>query len=254
MNILENKLQIFRNSEFGEVRVVEVEGEVLFLANQLAETLGYAKTNGMLRRLDEDEKVDITAKEVGDKIGCSLEELKISKFAPYITFITESGLYNAIIGSEKPEAKRFKKWVTSEVLPSIRKHGAYMTDNLVEQIYEDPQTMIGLLIKLKEEKENRIKAERKNAILMHTNKTYTATEIAKELGFKSATALNKDLCDKGIQYKVNNTYVLYSDYASLGYVSIKQQILDSGKEVYNRHFTQEGRDFILNLYKQDKAN
>ena len=242
VNILENKLQIFRNSEFGEVRVVEINNEPWFVGKDVAENLGYAKArNAISAHVDSEDKKEAPIQ--GDLGGVQ-----------QMTVVNESGLYSLILRSKLESAKKFKKWVTSEVLPSIRKHGAYMTDNLVEQIYEDPQTMIDLLIKLKEEKENRIKAERKNAILMHTNKTYTATEIAKELGFKSATALNKDLCDKGIQYKVNNTYVLYSDYASLGYVSIKQQILDSGKEVYNRHFTQEGRDFILNLYKQDKAN
>lgn len=239
---MENKLQIFRNSEFGEVRVVEINNEPWFVGKDVAENLGYAKArNAISAHVDSEDKKEAPIK--GDLGGVQ-----------QMTVVNESGLYSLILRSKLESAKKFKKWVTSEVLPSIRKHGAYMTDNLVEQIYEDPQTMIDLLIKLKEEKENRIKAERKNAILMHTNKTYTATEIAKELGFKSATALNKDLCDKGIQYKVNNTYVLYSDYATLGYVSIKQQILDSGKEVYNRHFTQEGRDFILNLYKQDKAN
>lgn len=239
---MENKLQIFRNSEFGEVRVVEINNEPWFVGKDVAENLGYAKArNAISAHVDSEDKKEAPIQ--GDLGGVQ-----------QMTVVNESGLYSLILRSKLESAKKFKKWVTSEVLPSIRKHRAYMTDNLVEQIYEDPQTMIDLLIKLKEEKENRIKAERKNAILMHTNKTYTATEIAKELGFKSATALNKDLCDKGIQYKVNNTYVLYSDYASLGYVSIKQQILDSGKEVYNRHFTQEGRDFILNLYKQDKAN
>lgn len=239
---MENKLQIFRNSEFGEVRVVEINNEPWFVGKDVAENLGYAKArNAISAHVDSEDKKEAPIQ--GDLGGVQ-----------QMTVVNESGLYSLILRSKLESAKKFKKWVTSEVLPSIRKHGAYMTDNLVEQIYEDPQTMIDLLIKLKEEKENRIKAERKNAILMHTKKTYTATEIAKELGFKSATALNKDLCDKGIQYKVNNTYVLYSDYASLGYVSIKQQILDSGKEVYNRHFTQEGRDFILNLYKQDKAN
>lgn len=115
--------------------------------------------------------------------------------------------------------------------------------------------MIDLLLKLKKEKEDRIEAERRNNILMHTNKTYTATELAKELGFKSATALNKDLCNKGIQYKINGSYVLYSDYADLGYISLKQQILDNGKVVYNRHFTQDGRKFLLELYNlEHKVN
>lgn len=67
---------------------------------------------------------------------------------------------------------------------------------------------------------------------------------------KSAVELNKDLCNKGIQYKVNETYVLYSEYANLGFTEIKQQILDNGKVIYHRKFTQYGREFILNLYKQ----
>lgn len=79
--------------------------------------------------------------------------------------------------------------------------------------------------------------------------------VAKELGFKSATALNKDLCNKGIQYKINGSHVLYSDYADLGYISLKQQILDNGKVVYNRHFTQDGRKFLLELYNlESKVN
>lgn len=238
-----NNLKVFKNQEFGSIRTVEIDGEPWFVAKDISDALEYSKTNKMLNRLDEDEKIHLSKSELqGHQIGGA----EINNFG--MRLINESGFYNAVIGSNKVEAKKFKKWVTKEVLPSIRKHGAYMTGNVVDMIYNDPQSMIDLLIKLKDEKEARVEAERRNNILMHTNKTYTATEIAKELGFKSATALNKDLCDKGIQYKVNNTYVLYSDYANLGYVSIKQQILDNGKEIYNRHFTQDGRDFILNLY------
>lgn len=91
--------------------------------------------------------------------------------------------------------------------------------------------------------------ERKNNILMHTKKLYTATEIAKELGMKSAIALNKKLSDMGIQYKVNQTWVFYSKYSDLGYESIKQDILDNGTVAYSRKFTQDGRDFILHLFK-----
>ncbi len=88
---------------------------------------------------------------------------------------------------------------------------------------------------------------------MHVTKTYTATEIAKELGFRSATALNRDLADKRIQYKQNETWVLYSDYASRGYVEIKQEVLDSGKVIYHRRWTQLGREFLLNLYAEEAS-
>lgn len=87
-----------------------------------------------------------------------------------------------------------------------------------------------------------------NNILMHVNKTYTATEIAKELGFKSAIALNNDLAKKRIQFKQNGTWVLYSDYANKGYVEIKQEVLDNGKVIYHRRWTQLGREFLLKLY------
>lgn len=93
--------------------------------------------------------------------------------------------------------------------------------------------------------------ERKNTILMHTKKLYTATEIAKELGFRSAIALNQKLSDMKIQYKINGTWVFYSKYADLGYESIKQEILDNGSIAYSRKFTQDGRDFILNLLNKE---
>lgn len=91
--------------------------------------------------------------------------------------------------------------------------------------------------------------EDKIEVLTHVNKLYTSTEIAKELGLKSATELNKLLSDKKIQYKINNTWVLTAKYSNIGYESIKQTVLDNGKVIYDRKFTQIGRDFILNLFK-----
>ena len=96
-----------------------------------------------------------------------------------------------------------------------------------------------------------MQAERTNAILMHVTKTYTATEIAKELGFRSATALNQDLAERRIQFKQNKTWVLYSDYANRGYTEIKQEVLDNGKVIYHRRWTQLGREFLLNLYSEE---
>ncbi len=89
--------------------------------------------------------------------------------------------------------------------------------------------------------------ENKIEVLTHVNKLYTSTEIAKELGMTSAKALNQILAEKKIQYKVNNTWVLTAKYSNLGYESIKQNVLDNGKVIYDRKFTQEGRDFIIGL-------
>lgn len=86
---------------------------------------------------------------------------------------------------------------------------------------------------------------------MHVNKTYTMTEIAKELGMKSAIQLNKLLSEKKIQYRVNCTWVMYSQYSNLGYEEIKQEVLDSGKVIYHRKITQMGREFILELFSEE---
>lgn len=85
------------------------------------------------------------------------------------------------------------------------------------------------------------------------NKTYTMTEIAKELNMKSAIQLNRLLAEKKIQYQVNNTWVMYSQYSNLGYEEIKQEVLDSGKVIYHRRITQIGREFILNLFQNEVA-
>ena len=90
-------------------------------------------------------------------------------------------------------------------------------------------------------------------MLIHDNKTYTSTEIAKELNLKSAAALNKILEEKELQYKVNNSWVLTAKYSDLDYVSLKQQELDSGKIIYNRHWTGAGRKFILDLFNKKEV-
>ena len=233
------KLKLFENPEFGTMRTIVIDDEPWFVGKDAADILGYSNPRkAIIDHVDDDDKTDGVT--IRDSIGREQKPVCIN----------ESGLYSLILSSKLPSAKKFKHWVTSEVLPSIRKHGAYMTPDVLEKAISNPDFVIGLLENLKNEKNARIEAERKNAILMHTRKTYTATEIAKELGFKSAIALNKDLCAKGVQFKNNKTFVLYSKYADLGYTSIKQEILDNGHEVYNRRFTQEGRDFILSLYKK----
>lgn len=139
-----------------------------------------------------------------------------------------------------------------KVLPSIRKNGGYLTQEKIDEILDDPDTIIRLATQLKIERQKRKEVETKNTILMHVNKTYTATELAKELNFNSAIQLNKILCEKRIQYKVNNTYVMYSEYADKGYEEIKQEVLDNGKVIYHRRFTQMGRDFIIGLLGNKK--
>ena len=105
-----------------------------------------------------------------------------------------------------------------------------------------------LQIELEQEKTGRVEAERKNSVLMHVKKVYTASEIAKECGLRSAQELNEKLEGIGIQYKQNGTWLPKADYADLGYFQIKQEVLESGKVIYDRKITQDGRSFILSLF------
>lgn len=230
-----SEVKIFNNEEFGEIRTVSIDGEPWFVGKDVAEALGYVKArNAIATHVENDDKKDAPIQ--GDLGGTQL-----------MTIINESGLYALIFGSKLESAKRFKHWITSEVLPSIRKHGIYATDNVIDNILNNPDFGIELLTKLKKERAARVEAERRNAILTHVNKTYTMTEIAKELNMKSATQLNKLLAEKKIQYHVNGTWVMYSKYSALGYEEIKQEVLDSGRVIYHRRITQMGREFILDL-------
>lgn len=230
-----NEIKVFNSVEFGEIRTVIVNDEPMFCLGDICKALGIKNVTDVAKRLDEDERTRLNLGRAGET-----------------NFVTESGLYAVVLRSDKPAAKKFRKWVTSEVLPSIRKHGIYATDNVIDNILNNPDFGIELLTRLKEERAARVKAEQRNAILMHVNKTYTMTEIAKELGLRSAIELNKMLSEMHIQYKVNNTWVMYSDYSNLGYEEIKQEVLDNGTVVYHRRITQAGREFIINLIQENR--
>lgn len=229
------EMEVFKNAELGSVRVVMVYEEPYFVGKDVAEILGYSNASKALAdHVDDDDKLNNESlSSLGQRGGW---------------IINESGLYSLILCSKLPSAKRFKKWITSEVLPSIHKHGLYATDQVIDNILNNPDFGIELLTRLKEERVARVEAERKNAILMHVNKTYTVTEIAKELGLRSATQLNRILAEKKIQYQVNGTWVMCSRYSDQGYEEIKQEVLDSGRVIYHRRITQMGREFILSLF------
>lgn len=230
------EVKLFENEEFGQVRTTIIDDEPMFCLADVCRVLEITNVGNVKARLSTKGIRSMDTLTNGGKQS--------------MTFINESNLYKTIFQSRKESAERFSDWVTSEVLPSIRKHGIYATDNVIDNILNNPDFGIELLTKLKEERAARVEAEKKNAILTHVNKTYTMTEIAKELNLKSATELNKILADKHIQYKVNNTWVFYSDYSNLGYEDIKQEVLDNGHVIYHRKITQMGRTFILGLFKE----
>lgn len=142
-----NELEIFKNEEFGEIRTVTIDGEPWFVAKDISDALGYRMASDMTRRIDADDKgTHLTSTPSGNQ---------------NMSIINESGLYTAILSSKLESAKRFKHWVTSEVLPSIRKHGAYMTNEVIERTLTDPDYLIQLATALKEERQARKLAEEK---------------------------------------------------------------------------------------------
>lgn len=135
-------LQIFKNNEFGDIRVLEINNEPWFVGKDVAEVLGYINSSKALKdHVDEEDKLNNESlSSLGQRGGW---------------IINESGLYSLILSSKLPNAKKFKRWVTSEVLPAIRKHGMYATDDVISKTLENPDFMISILQDLKKEREEK---------------------------------------------------------------------------------------------------
>lgn len=149
-----NELKVFQNSEFGTLRGVEIDGESWLVGKDVAERLGYSNASKavMVHVDDEDKKFEmlpVSDSQIGNLVKTAL--------------INESGLYSLVLGSKLPNAKKFKRWVTSEVLPAIRKHGGYLTAEKVEEALLNPDVLIRLATELKDEREARRALESKVA-------------------------------------------------------------------------------------------
>lgn len=143
---MENKqLQVFKNPEFGEIRVVEKDGEPWFVAVDVCDILDLSNPTIAVSRLDNDERAKFNLGRQGDA-----------------TIVNEPGLYALILGSRKPEAKAFKRWITHDIIPSIRKYGAYMTPEKLEEAICNPDTIIEICMQLKLEQERRKQVEAEN--------------------------------------------------------------------------------------------
>ena len=253
-----NDIKIYENAEFGSVRTVEVDGEPYFVGKDVAEILGYAKPeNAVSTHVDDEDKTTTLIQGTG------------SNYKSKAVIINESGLYSLILSSKLPKAKEFKHWVTSEVLPSIRKHGAYMTDDVLHRAITEPDFLIQLATELKEEQEKRRALESTVAVqsqqitelqpkasyydvVLNSKDLLSIGKIAKDFG-KSAVWLNKWLHEQGVQYKQGEIWLLYQKYAEQGYTNTKTQTYNgSDGAVHTKvhtYWTQKGRLFIYDLLK-----
>jgi len=141
-----NDLQVFNNETFGSVRVFDKDGEPWFVGKDVAEILGYTDTSQAIKaHVDDDDKLT--------------RQFDVSGQSRNMITINESGVYSLVFQSKMPKAKEFKRWVTAEVLPSIRKHGGYLTPAKIEEVLSNPDTVIQLATQLKEERAKRQAAE-----------------------------------------------------------------------------------------------
>lgn len=157
-----NELKVFSNEQFGSIRGVEIEGESWLVGKDVAERLGYANTKDAIQsHVDEEDKRILQRSEIA-----TIENHIPKSALPVdfvwgdipnrgLTIINESGFYSLVLGSKLPNAKQFKHWVTSEVLPAIRKHGGYLSAEKVEEALLNPDVLIHLATQLKEEREQR---------------------------------------------------------------------------------------------------
>lgn len=176
-------------------------------------------------------------------LSMGFTKMQISK-AKNIFLLSERG-YTKLVAMMSNDNE--KKW---EVMDKIVDDYFRMREALKPQLPQDYLSALKALVESEEEKQRlsleKAKIEEEKNRLIHQGKLYTTTEIAKELGFKSAKAFNEFLKEKKIQYKVNNTWVLASRFSELGYTEIKQTELDTGKIIYNRKWTGIGRDWLIN--------
>ena len=239
---MNNTIQIFENKEFGAIRTMSDEqGKPLFCGKDVARALGYKNPEKALRvHIEDDDKV--------------VNKMDTTYGIKPTTFVNESGLYSLILSSKLESARRFKHWVTSEVLPSIRKQGGYM----VARADEPDEVILARALQImhtaleRREKEIALlkpKADYADKVLDAVS-CFTTTQLAKGMGM-TAIELNRLLCQRGIQYGQSGQYMLYAHYARMGlaqnritaYPDMFGTLHTSSRLVW----TEKGREFVYRL-------
>jgi prophage antirepressor-like protein len=248
------ELQIYKNADFGSIRTTTIDGQPYFVGKDVADILEYQNgSRDVNRHVDEEDRMKAMLFD-----GTQDKETII---------INESGLYSLILLSKMPNAKKFKRWVTNEVLPAIRKHGIYATDDLIA----NPDLAIAAFTALKEERERNktltaaVAVQQQQIAEMKPKATYydvvlkckdavNISVIAKDYGW-SAQRMNEYLHDKGIQFKQGDTWLLYQKHAACGYTRTNTHVYEdsNGLEHTKVHtkWTQKGRLFIYEQLKAD---
>ena len=241
-----NKIKIFQNPEFGAIRTISNEqGDVMFCGRDVAAALGYKKPEWAIATHVEAD--DSAQRGVIDSLGREQQAI----------FINESGLYALILSSKLPSARRFKHWVTSEVLPSIRREGGYLVarpEETDEEVLARGILVMQTTLQRRADEIARLqpKADYADEVLDSVS-CLTTTQIAKELNM-TGCELNNLLRTLRVQYRQSGQYLLYADYARLGYAQSRTlRIRFSNGRVKTHHYlvwTERGRYFIHRLVEK----
>lgn len=248
------ELQVYKNLEFGSIRTTTIGEQPYFVGKDVAVILGYSNSRkALIDHVDEEDKGVTKC----DTLGGSQD----------LIVINESGLYSLILSSKIPKTKKFKRWVTNEVLPAIRKHGMYATDELIA----NPDLAIAAFTALKEEREKNkrlmaaVAVGQQQIAEMKPKATYydvvlkckdavNISVIAKDYGW-SGIRMNEFLHEKGIQFKQADIWLLYQKYAPNGYTKTNTHIYEDSKGIQHTKvhtkWTQKGRLFIYEQLKAD---
>lgn len=245
-----NEVQIFQHEQFGEIRTVQIDDEVWFVGKDLCRALGYKDTSDALKKHVESED------KLSRRFADSGQNRKM-----YV--INESGLYSLILSSKLDSARQFKRWITTEVLPSIRENGIYITPELLKRIVSDPAYLIGVLQKLLDvqnenadlREQNKLLQEKTSYldIILASPEDIPITIIAKDYGM-SAQRMNDLLLAFAIQFRLKSgTWVLYQEYADCGYTRSHTHVYNKEKDKSHIHtyWTQKGRRFLYEKLKEN---
>lgn len=254
-----NELQIFKNDQFGEVRTLVVNNEPYFVGRDVADILGYAKPeNAISTHVDDEDKTTTLIQGTG------------SNYKSKAVIINESGLYSLILSSKLPSAKQFKRWITAEVLPSIRKHGAYMTEQTIEQALTNPDFLIRLATQLKDEQtknkqlEAKVEEQKPKVIFAESVVASDGTILIRELA-KLITQNGVKIGEERLfQWMRDNGYLIRkkgADYNTPTQRSAELGILTISKTVINKpdgtilvrqtpRVTGKGQIYFINKFKE----
>ena len=234
------KNQIFKNEEFGQIRTCMVDGETYFVGKDVASALGYVNPNkAMIDHVDDEDKLTSRIVMAGQN--------------RQVIIINESGLYALILSSKLESARRFKRWVTSEVLPAIRQNGRYELEQQVVKVEEQKRELESRNAYLED-----ISAYQKPLTdyarhILSSKQTVTVTQIAQDYGF-TAVRFNELLMHLRIQHKVGGQWILYAPHVHRGYVqSFSSYYVQPDGEVQvkvHTRWTQVGRLFLYEELKK----